>query len=946
MNSSFFSRVALLLLLVGAMTFLPDEKFTVNANAQPYVGFFSPERVWTAAGNANLNLRQPDPRAGDLLIAVLAIRPGSNTINTPSGWTLLGSWTGTDGGAEGADTGSVSIYWFYKLATGSEGTANQTFTENGTTSVWIGSIMQVRSATQTYDITAGGYSINGDTTNWGGTLDTDIGLTAGDLVLIGAAQNGDLVNSSAQNITATGISTKSTVYEHGEFTSTTGNDIEIDLASTLIWTGTNTATPTLAQTMSAGASGAMTAVRIRQGSGTNRGDTWVRAAGSQIAGSTSLAVPYPEHSVGDMLVLFVGNRDSTATPSTPSGWTSLGSFTGGVGTFGADAGNARAIAFYRQATSLFTGTQTVTVTSGNTSIGEMVAIHRDDVKTWTLDSDGGGDSSAGTAWSVTGSGIDLDSAYGGDIVVAGTAINTDAYLYSAHNMTASGITFGDVTQTTEFRSTTGNDMTLELSTGRVSSGSGSPALTFTSTASGSTVNAPAGASIFVKAIGIAPNLTQSAYRFFANANSTDVGSTLAAQDAAATLASNGDAFRLRMLMHVADAQLDASAQNFKLQFAPKSGTCDTAFSGESYEDVTGSTAIAYNNNATPADGAALTANANDPTHSGHTIVNQTYEEANNFTTSQAAVAAGQDGKWDFALIDNTAAGDYCFRIVRADGSLLDTYSVIPQITASGASNSLPTASGVSIDSGAASVTLTENTTKNVVCAGTVTDTNGYTDISHVGAFLYRTGVGTSTASDENNLYRRYGDSECIPSGGAGNSETYTCTFPVQYYADPTDAGSPYAADNWTCELHPADAVATGTPAIDTVEMASLLALNVTASINFGTLNANTDSGSTNQQTTITNTGNRDMDPELSGSAMTDGGSGSIPASQQKYADAAFTYSSGGTALSTSPTGVNLVLPQRTTTEITDILYWGLGVPNGSPAGSYTGSNTFTATAGL
>ena len=143
MNSSFFSRVALLLLLVGAMTFLPDEKFTVNANAQPYVGFFSPERVWTAAGNANLNLRQPDPRAGDLLIAVLAIRPGSNTINTPSGWTLLGSWTGTDGGAEGADTGSVSIYWFYKLATGSEGTANQTFTENGTTSVWIGSIMQV-----------------------------------------------------------------------------------------------------------------------------------------------------------------------------------------------------------------------------------------------------------------------------------------------------------------------------------------------------------------------------------------------------------------------------------------------------------------------------------------------------------------------------------------------------------------------------------------------------------------------------------------------------------------------------------------------------------------------------------------------------------------------------------------------------------------------------------
>ena len=944
MNSSFFLRVALLVLLVSALVLLPDDKFTVNANAQPYVGFFSPERAWTSAGNANLNLRQPDPRAGDLLIAVLAIRPGSNTINTPSGWTLLGSWTGTDGAGEGIDAGSVSIYWFYKLATGSEGTANQTFTENGTTSVWMGTIMQIRSATQTYDISAGGYSINGDTTNWGGTLDTDIGLTAGDLVLIGAAQNGDLSNSSAQNITATGVSTKSTVYEHGEFTSTTGNDIEIDLASTLIWTGTNTATPTLAQTMSAAASGAMTAVRIRQGSGTNRGDTWVRSAGAQVAGSTSVAVPYPEHSVGDLLVLFIGNRYDTATPSTPSGWTLLAnSYTGGVGTNGVDAGTARASAYYRQVTSLLSGTQSVTVTSGNTSIGQMVAIHRDDVKTWVTDVDGGGDSTAGTAWSVTGSGIDLDSAYGGDVVVTGTSVNTDAYLYSGHGMSASGITFGDVTQTAEFRSTTGSDMTLELATGRISSGSGSPAITFTSTASGSTANAPAGATIFVKAVGIAPALTQSAYRFFANANSTDVGSALASQDTAASLSSDGDAFRLRMLIHVADAQLDTSAQNFKLQFAEKSGTCDTSFTGESYEDVTGATAIAFNNNATPSDGAALTANGSDPTHSGHTIVNQTYEEANNFTTSQAAVASGQDGKWDFALVDNSASGDYCFRIVRSDDSLLDTYSVIPEVTAAGAGNALPTASSVSIDSGSVTATLTENTTKNIICEGTVTDTDGYTDISHVGAFLYRTTVGTTTASDENNLYRLYGDSECIPSGGAGNSETYTCTFPVWYYADPTDAGSPYEADNWTCEPHPADSIATGTPATDTIEMGSLQALNVTSSIAYGTVNPNTDTGATNQQVTITNTGNVEIDPELSGTAMTDGGSGSISASQQKYDDASFTYSSGGTALSGTPTTLNLTLPQRTSTEITDLVYWGLGVPNGTPDGGYTGSNTFTAT---
>jgi hypothetical protein len=228
----------------------------------------------------------------------------------------------------------------------------------------------------------------------------------------------------------------------------------------------------------------------------------------------------------------------------------------------------------------------------------------------------------------------------------------------------------------------------------------------------------------------------------------------------------------------------------------------------------------------------------------------------------------------------------------------------------------------------------------------VTDTDGFADISHVGSFLYRTSVGTAGAIDENNHYEMYGDAQCIPSGGSGSSETYTCTYVVQYYADPTDAGSPNSSDDWTCSMYPHDAIATGTPATDTSEMASLLALDVTASIVYGTVSANTDTDSTNQTTTVTNTGNRDMDPELSGIAMTDGGSGSIAATQQKYADAAFTYSGGGTALTTSPVAINITLPQRTSTAITDVVLWGLGVPNGSPAGSYTGTNTFTAAAGI
>ncbi|HSH31280.1 MAG TPA: hypothetical protein VK963_01290, partial [Candidatus Saccharimonadales bacterium] len=101
--------------------------------------------------------------------------------------------------------------------------------------------------------------------------------------------------------------------------------------------------------------------------------------------------------------------------------------------------------------------------------------------------------------------------------------------------------------------------------------------------------------------------------------------------------------------------------------------------------------ITFNDNAAPADAAALTANANDPTHGSDTIVNQTYEEANNFT-STALIAAGQDGKWDFSLLDNgaPAATTYCFRAVKSDGSQLTAYSVMPQITTAGtAGNASP-----------------------------------------------------------------------------------------------------------------------------------------------------------------------------------------------------------------------------------------------------------------
>jgi len=179
-----------------------------------------------------------------------------------------------------------------------------------------------------------------------------------------------------------------------------------------------------------------------------------------------------------------------------------------------------------------------------------------------------------------------------------------------------------------------------------------------------------------------PEYTQSNWRLYTNTDSTDVG-IAAPQNTPATVPSFGDPFRLRLLLGFTEAQAPQSLYDFKLQYAVESGTCDTSFTGETYADVTTSTPIAYNNNPTPADGDNLTANASDPT-SGNTINNQDYEELNDFTNTVSDILEGEDGLWDFALLDNTSSAEtYCLRVVEADGTLLDIYNQVPEVSTPG-----------------------------------------------------------------------------------------------------------------------------------------------------------------------------------------------------------------------------------------------------------------------
>lgn len=176
-----------------------------------------------------------------------------------------------------------------------------------------------------------------------------------------------------------------------------------------------------------------------------------------------------------------------------------------------------------------------------------------------------------------------------------------------------------------------------------------------------------------------PAYTQNDYRFFNNTDSTDVGTPLAAQNTTASLANPGDQFRTRLVLDMAGDNARAGLDDFKLQYAGKGfGSCESPSGTPStYTDVTTSTPISYYDNPTPSNGAALTPNANDPSHD----INQTYVEASPFTSINPT-PTGDGSMWDFSLYDNGANGNttYCLRVVKNDGTVLSSYSKYPEIT--------------------------------------------------------------------------------------------------------------------------------------------------------------------------------------------------------------------------------------------------------------------------
>ncbi len=209
---------------------------------------------------------------------------------------------------------------------------------------------------------------------------------------------------------------------------------------------------------------------------------------------------------------------------------------------------------------------------------------------------------------------------------------------------------------------------------------------------------------------IGPTISPGNYRFFAHVDSTSVGTPLAPQSQSATAPPPETPFRLRQRYGISGGSLATGTPTMKLQYSLKSGTCDSGFVGESYADVTTSTALRFHTAGSVVDGTALTPNVNDPTGTG-TLRVQSVERSNAFSPI-ATAQSGDDVMWDFVLVNATATPGttYCFRTVYENGLNVATSTAVAEL-------SIPVLNVKPNDA----ITLSQ----------TVTGTNGWTTASTV-----------------------------------------------------------------------------------------------------------------------------------------------------------------------------------------------------------------------
>lgn len=210
----------------------------------------------------------------------------------------------------------------------------------------------------------------------------------------------------------------------------------------------------------------------------------VISQGAAVTGTTSIttAAYGTGWAAGDLIVYTVASGQTSEGTPTVSGFDLIGSLSGGGGTFSGGTGPRR-LSFFTRVAQTGDTTPTISLTSGNNTIAASTVLRHDTGLDWdTAVAAFGAETTAGTAWTqalTSDPGLEAD-----DVLLLGCAIR-DSSTSSAEGITATGATFGSVTERTDQTSETGNDCSLHVSTVTVATGPNSATPTRTATHSSS-----------------------------------------------------------------------------------------------------------------------------------------------------------------------------------------------------------------------------------------------------------------------------------------------------------------------------------------------------------------------------------------------------------------------------------------------------------------------------
>jgi len=374
--------------------------------------------------------------------------------------------------------------------------------------------------------------------------------------------------------------------------------------------------------------------------------------------------------------------------------------------------------------------------------------------------------------------------------------------------------------------------------------------------------------------------------------------------------------------------------------------------------------ISVSNNGPKDPGATITitANASDTDTASPDTVSLYVCKSNDWTTSSNC---GAGGTWcsitgsstnpacSFAIPDPQAHGNVTYYPYVKDNHNFAATGAGQGVAATFAVNDVaPTVSNVTIHGGEdIDVSLGgEGPTGNVsvTSSADVTDHNGCADIASATSSFFTTEIDAAgcTAQNANQCYYNVA---CSP-GSCQSSITYTyvCTSTFYYHANPTDVGSYWESSTWKAKVFASDGSTMASSTVSTGrDLTSYTALNVSSTINYGSLGISeiADGTALPKTASVYSSGNTGVDLSLSGGNMTGTASttATIAVGQQKYATSGVAYSAA-TALSGSATPFTIgVLKTTTTASLSSKLsYWGLQIPLGTFADTYTGYVNFTA----